>query len=56
MGSIDAQSADPFLVLVRQLVLTCLKFNLFFRAQHAPGVHNPLADALSHLQVSKFKN
>ena len=47
---------DPtIMVLVRQLVLACLKFNIFFRAQHVPGVHNTLADALSRLQISKFK-
>ena len=49
-------SRDPtIMVLVRQLVLACLKFNIFFRAQHVPAVHNTLADALSRLQVSKFK-
>ena len=49
-------SRDPTItVLVRQLVLVCLKFNIFFRAQHVPGVHNTLADSLSRLQVSKFK-
>ena len=49
-------SRDPtIMVLVRQLVLACLKFNIFSRAQHVPGVHNTLADALSRLQVSKFK-
>ena len=49
-------SRDPtIMVLARQLVLACLKFNILFRAQHVPGVHNTLADALSRLQVSKFK-
>ena len=49
-------SRDPtIMVLFRQLVLACLKFNIFFSAQHVPGVHNTSADALSRLQVSKFK-
>ena len=49
-------SRDPtIMILVRQLVLSCLKFNIFFRAEHVPGVQNTLADAFSRLQVSKFK-
>ena len=35
------------MVLVRQLVLACLKFNIFFRAQHVPGVHNTLGCIVS---------
>ena len=43
------------MVFVRRLVLACLKFNILFRARHVPGVKNILADSLSRLQVSKFK-
>ena len=43
------------MVFVRRLVLTCLKYNILFRARHVPGIHNELADSLSRLQVSKFK-
>ena len=43
------------MIFVRRLVLACLKFNILFRARHVPGVKNVLADALSRLQVSKFK-
>ncbi len=43
------------MIFVRQLVLACLRFNILFRAQHVPGVKNSLADALSRLQVSRFK-
>ena len=43
------------MIFVRRLVLACLKFNILFRAHHVPGVKNVLADALSRLQVSKFK-
>ena len=43
------------MVFVRRLVLACLNFNILFRARHVPGVKNVLADSLSRLQVSKFK-
>ena len=43
------------MVFVRRLVLACLNFNISFRARHVPGVKNVLADSLSRLQVSKFK-
>ena len=39
------------LVLLRELVLQCLKHNILFRAIHVPGVLNVKADALSRLQV-----
>ena len=42
-------------VFVCQMVLLCLKFNILFKAKHIPGVKNNLADALSHLQVQKFR-
>ena len=43
------------MIFVRRLVLACLKFNILFRARHVPGAKNILADSLSRLQVSKFK-
>ena len=54
---INKQSCrDPSLMsFVRKLVALCLKYNILFRAKHIPGVHNTLADALSRLQVSTFK-
>ncbi len=49
-------SRDPtVMIFVRQLVLAWLKFNILFRAKHVPGAKNTLADALSRLQVSKFR-
>ena len=44
------------MALVRPLVLACLKYNIFFKARHIPGVENTLADALSRLQVQKFRH
>ena len=39
---------NKLLVLLRELVLQCLKHNILFRVVHVP--------ALSHLQVTKFKS
>lgn len=44
------------LALLRRLVLLYLKFNIFFRARHIPGVDNIIADALSRLQWQVFRN
>ena len=44
------------LVLLRALVLQCLKYNILFKAIHIPGLLNVKADALSRLQVTKFKS
>ena len=47
---------DKFLMLfVRRLVLVCLQNNILFRARHVPGIKNDLADALSHLQIQRFR-
>ena len=49
-------SQDPtVMIFVRRLVLACLKLIILFRAKHVPGAKNTLADALSRLQVSKFR-
>ena len=41
--------------LVRPLVLTCLRHNILFRAEHIPGKLNIEADLLSRLKVKEFK-
>jgi hypothetical protein len=43
------------MLLLRHLVLLCLKNNIYFKAVHIPGTHNNLADSLSRLQVHRFK-
>ena len=43
------------LILVHALVLYCLRHNILFKAVYLPGVYNKKADALSQLQVDKFK-
>ncbi len=43
------------MVLLRDLVLSCLKHNILFQARHIPGFINSRADYLSRSQVTKFK-
>lgn len=43
------------LQLLCQLVLTCLRHNILFKARHIQGKKNILADSLSRLQVERFK-
>ena len=43
------------MVLLRDLVLSCLKHNILFQARHIPGLINSRADYLSRFQVAKFK-
>ena len=54
---INKQSSKDraIMCLVRnELVITCLRFNILFQAQHIPGKAHVLADHLSRLQVSAF--
>lgn len=55
--TINRQTSKHKLImfLVRDLVLTSLKFNILFRAKHIAGVNNSRADLLSQLQVNQFK-
>ena len=47
--------AKELLILGRAFVLYCLRHNILFKTVHLPGVYNNKADALSPLQVDKFK-
>ena len=47
---------NNLIVLLRELVLQCLKHDILFRAVHVPGVLNVKADTSSRLQVTKFKS
>ena len=44
------------LKLLRIFVLTCLKYSIYIKAFHIPGVDNSICDALSRLQVDLFKS
>lgn len=41
--------------LVRKLVLLCLRLNIDFKSRHIEGKRNSKADALSRLQVDRFR-
>ena len=41
--------------LLRKLVLFCMRNNILFQAQHIPGLLNLQADALSRLQITRFR-
>lgn len=45
----------PVIRLLRYLVLLCLKFNIWIKAKHIPGESNVIADALSRLQMVRFR-
>ena len=39
--------SENVMILIRNFVLICMKFNIIFKAKHIPGVHNSIADAIS---------
>ena len=41
------------MVLVRLLVLHCIKFNILIRSRHLPGISNVTSDLISRQQVAK---
>ena len=43
------------MVPLRDLVLSCLRYNILFRARHVPGLQNNQADYISRFQVESFK-
>ena len=43
------------MIFARKLVLVCLKHNILFKAKHISGFKNTLADAVSRLEVERFK-
>ena len=44
------------MVLLRDLVLSCLRHNILFQTRHIPGLQNSSADYLSRSQVVNFKD
>lgn len=51
---INKQSAKNchLMRLLRRLVVTALKFNVYFKSKHIPGKTNVIADKLSRFQES----
>ena len=54
VNSLSSKSV-PVLKLLRFLVLHCMRFNIWLKAEHIAGIHNNIADALSRLQLEKFR-
>ena len=52
---INKQTTRITSVMFRTLVLLCLRLNIEFKARHISGKLNYKADALSRLQVERFK-
>ena len=49
-------SKTPYLMyLVRKLLSAAARFSFTFTAQHVPGVHNKVADALSRFNMQEFR-
>ena len=46
---------QDIMVLLRDLVLSCLRHHIFFQARHIPGLQNSSADYISRSQVENFK-
>lgn len=51
-----SSKSDPVVTRLRHLVLYCLKFNIWLKASYIEGEKNCLADALSRLQMVRFRD
>ena len=50
------KSKEPLVrMLLRNMVLLLLSFNIVIKAKHLPGYKNKLADAISRLQITLFR-
>lgn len=50
-----SSKSDHVMVILRHITVFCLKNNILIKAEHVPGARNTLCDALSRLQVDKFR-
>ena len=46
---------DKVMTVLRLITLGCLKKNMVIKAKHVPGADNSICDALSRLQIDRFK-
>lgn len=56
--AINCQSSksDPVVTILRQIVLYCLKLNVWLKASYLEGEKNLIADSLSRLQIQRFRD
>jgi len=47
--------SDQIMVILRRITLLCLRLSIAIKACHLPGSTNNICDALSRLQVDKFR-
>ena len=51
----QTSKCDLMMVLIRILVLHCLRFNIEIKCVHIPGEFNVIADSLSRMNFQKFR-
>lgn len=50
-----SSKSEPVMCLIRVLTLRCLQLNVLVKACHVEGIKNVLCDALSRLQLRRFR-
>lgn len=50
-----SSKSEPVMCLVRILTLRCLQLNVLVKARHVEGAKNSICDALSRLQIERFR-
>ena len=50
------KSSKMIMKVVRKIFYVCARHNISLRAEHIPGLCNDIADALSRLQVERFRH
>ena len=51
----QTSSDSKIMVLVRIMVMSCLRWNILFKAKHIPGKFNILADKISRFQIPQAR-
>lgn len=55
--AVNCLSSSSVMVVrvLRQIVWFCLRYNIWLKARHLPGVDNEIADSLSRFQMGRFR-
>jgi len=54
LNSMSSRS-DNVMTLLRMITMLCMKRNMAIKAEHLPGTSNEISDALSRLQLGRFR-